>query len=164
MQVSDLAHLLEDGTKVKNILKSSHLYLIHITRKFISGRKTVEYHATSIIAKERRPEQAAIERQIFSAWVQPPWQRQILHQPVHPTWPNWAECELRTCDVVRAHACSHSHVCSVCGRRLLKLPKSSIKAKSWYISFVMSNLYGTEYEIWAGFGPVGSTVFMGIFP
>ena len=79
VQDSDLAHLLEDGTKVKNILKSSHLYLIHITRKLISGRKLVEYHATSTIAKECRPEQAAIERQIFSAWVQPPWQRQILH-------------------------------------------------------------------------------------
>ena len=83
---SNLAHLLKDGTKMKNIQKSSHFYLIHInTRKFISGRKQVEYHATSTIAKERRPEQATIERQIFSAWVQPPWQRQILHQPVHPT-------------------------------------------------------------------------------
>ena len=28
VQVSDLARLLEDGTKVKNILKSSHLSLI----------------------------------------------------------------------------------------------------------------------------------------
>ena len=34
-------------------------------------------------AKESWQEQAAIERQIFSAWVQPPWQRHLLHQ-LHP--------------------------------------------------------------------------------
>ena len=30
-------------------------------------------------------------------------------------------------------------------------------AKSSYISCTMSTFYGTEIEIWAGFGPVGST-------
>ena len=30
-------------------------------------------------------------------------------------------------------------------------------AKSLYISRVASNFYGTEIEIWAGFGPVGNT-------
>jgi len=84
VQVSDLAHLLEDGTKVKKNSEIKPPSFDNVTRKFISGRKPVEYHATSTIAKERLPEQAAIERQIFSAWVQPPWQRQILHQPVHP--------------------------------------------------------------------------------
>ena len=29
--------------------------------------------------------------------------------------------------------------------------------QSLYISNVVSNFYGTEIEIWAGFGPVGST-------
>ena len=61
------------------------------------------------------------------------------------------------CGPVSTHACSHSHVCNLYGRRLLKLPKSIIKAKSLYISFVVSNIYGTEYEIWAGFVQVGST-------
>ena len=30
-------------------------------------------------------------------------------------------------------------------------------AKSLYISQAVSNFYGTEIEIWAGFGPVGIT-------
>ena len=29
--------------------------------------------------------------------------------------------------------------------------------KSLYISRATSNFHGTEFEIWAGFGPVGST-------
>ena len=29
--------------------------------------------------------------------------------------------------------------------------------KSIYISCAVSNFYGTEIEIWAGFGPVGNT-------
>ena len=29
--------------------------------------------------------------------------------------------------------------------------------KSLYISCAVNNFYGTEIEIWAGFGPVGST-------
>ena len=36
-------------------------------------------------------------------------------------------------------------------------------SKSVYISRAMSHFYGTYFEIWAGFGPVGSTVFMVIF-
>ena len=32
-----------------------------------------------------------------------------------------------------------------------------IQAKSLYISRAVSNFYGTEIEIWAGFGPVGNT-------
>ena len=32
-----------------------------------------------------------------------------------------------------------------------------LSAKSLYISHTMSNFYGTEIEIWAGFRPVGST-------
>ena len=31
------------------------------------------------------------------------------------------------------------------------------QAKSLYISREVSNIYGTEIEIWAGFGPDGST-------
>ena len=29
--------------------------------------------------------------------------------------------------------------------------------KSLYISHAVSNFYGTEIEIWAGFGPIGNT-------
>ena len=32
-----------------------------------------------------------------------------------------------------------------------------MQAKSLYISRAVSNFYGTEIEIWAGFGPVGNT-------
>ena len=34
---------------------------------------------------------------------------------------------------------------------------SDLYPKSLYISRAMSNLYGKEIEIWAGFWPVGST-------
>ena len=30
-------------------------------------------------------------------------------------------------------------------------------ARTVYIIHVVSHFYGTEFEIWAGFGPVGST-------
>ena len=33
----------------------------------------------------------------------------------------------------------------------------SLKPKSLYKSHAESNFYGTDIEIWAGFGPVGST-------
>ena len=32
-----------------------------------------------------------------------------------------------------------------------------LETKSIHMSRALSYLYGTEYEIWAGFGPVGST-------
>ena len=32
-----------------------------------------------------------------------------------------------------------------------------MQAKSLYISRAVSNFYGTEIEIWAGFGPAGGT-------
>ena len=32
-----------------------------------------------------------------------------------------------------------------------------LKPKSLYISRTVSNFYGAEIEIWAGFGPVGNT-------
>jgi hypothetical protein len=32
--------------------------------------------------------------------------------------------------------------------------------KSLYISHVVSHFYGTEYDIWAGFGPVGDLFVM----
>ena len=35
-----------------------------------------------------------------------------------------------------------------------------VQPKSLYISPELSHFYGTEYEIWAGFGPVGSTLQM----
>ena len=38
-----------------------------------------------------------------------------------------------------------------------KKPVHAIKLKSLYISCTVSNFYGTEIEIWAGFRPVGST-------
>ena len=34
--------------------------------------------------------------------------------------------------------------------------------KSLYISPAVSHFYGTEYEIWAGFGPFGSTENFGL--
>ena len=34
--------------------------------------------------------------------------------------------------------------------------------QSHYISRAVSHSYGTEYEIWAGFGPVGSTENFGL--
>ena len=38
------------------------------------------------------------------------------------------------------------------------------KTKSLYISLVVSSFYGTEIEIWVGFGPVGNTEKrMGVF-
>ena len=33
------------------------------------------------------------------------------------------------------------------------------RAKSLYISRAVSNYYGTEIEIWAGFGPVGNNTW-----
>ena len=35
--------------------------------------------------------------------------------------------------------------------------KAPLSTKSLFISRAVSNFYGTEIEIWAGFGPVGST-------
>ena len=32
-----------------------------------------------------------------------------------------------------------------------------MEPKSLYLSCAVSNFYGTEIEIWAGFGPVGNT-------
>jgi hypothetical protein len=37
------------------------------------------------------------------------------------------------------------------------LVDSLLGTKSLQISRLVSHFYGTEYEIWAGFGPVGST-------
>ena len=37
-----------------------------------------------------------------------------------------------------------------------------LQKKSLYISPAVSHFYGTEYEIWAGFGPVGSTEDFGL--
>ena len=34
-----------------------------------------------------------------------------------------------------------------------------LQAKSLYVSRTVSNFHGTEFEIWAGFGPVDSTEF-----
>ena len=32
-----------------------------------------------------------------------------------------------------------------------------MSTKSYYVSPAVSNFYGTEIEIWAGFGPVGNS-------
>ena len=37
------------------------------------------------------------------------------------------------------------------------LPRWLLQAKSLYRSHAGSHFYGTEYEIWADFGPVGNT-------
>ena len=37
-----------------------------------------------------------------------------------------------------------------------------IHPKSSYISLAVSHFYGTEYEIWDGFGPDGSTENVGL--
>ena len=46
-------------------------------------------------------------------------------------------------------------LCRVGLRRLVSL--RSYRKKSIYISPAVSHIYGTEYKIWTGFGPVGST-------
>ena len=40
---------------------------------------------------------------------------------------------------------------------IVKQCRHSVQPKSFYISCAVSNFYGTEIEIWAGFGPVGNT-------
>ena len=49
---------------------------------------------------------------------------------------------------------------SVCWNPMLYIVMNfqvRLKPKSLYISCALSNFYGTEIKIWAGFGPVGST-------
>ena len=43
------------------------------------------------------------------------------------------------------------------GKGVRLMARNRLNTKSLYISRAVSNFYGTEIEIWAGFGPVGST-------
>ena len=44
-----------------------------------------------------------------------------------------------------------------CPKIFMQQDTDYIQAKSLYINRTVSNFYGTEFEIWAGFGPAAST-------
>ena len=51
---------------------------------------------------------------------------------------------------------------NICTMQRLRKKRGDLGAKSLYISCGVSNFYGTVIEIWAGFGPVGSTEKMNL--
>ena len=65
---------------------------------------------------------------------------------------NWTKVDFQ---VKILHNCTSKVTTCIILRTVFFFP--CVQAKSLYISHAVSNLNGTEFEIWAGFGPVGST-------
>ena len=133
------------------ILKVGHGKCLRPITRWVGGVKKGQNHAYVIFEWSLRAVHKSEKRFLCNLCDFATYYSHSLkkHQKSHETNPSF-----QGKGNIKKNKCSLCEYTGKCPSQLYH----HVKAKSLYISCAVNNFYGTEIEIWAGFGPVGSTL------